>query len=103
VDRRDLEGGIVLTVTALAMRILAPLLLESHDLLAASVFNDFRVNDGPRYQRRSGLRRVASKEQHFPELERGAQFPIESLDFENVVHCNPILLTAAAEDRKHRQ
>src|ERR1044071_2438748 len=64
VDVGDLDLGIMLAMPALAMRVLAPLLLEGHDLVGTHLFHDLTRNARARNQRRAEL---VARHQHFAE------------------------------------
>ena len=97
----DLHAREMLPMTAFAMRVLPPLLLEGNDLLAASMFQDFGLDCGASDQRSACLGRVASQKQDLFEPERFTHFAIEPVDGDHLVASNPVLLSATTDDRKH--
>src|SRR5437660_12866874 len=100
-NRVDFELCVRLAMTALPVRIFPPLFLERHDLVAATMFNDLCLDGGAGDQRRSGSWRVATQKQDLRKSERFTHFALEPLDGNDLVLGNPILLSAAADDREH--
>src|SRR6185312_16557788 len=82
------------------MGVLAALLLESDDLLALAVADDFALDRGALDQRRADLGAVAAQHQDF-EIELGAHISAKAFHLEDRVLGNPILLSAGADDRVH--
>src|SRR3954451_13412416 len=80
-DVRDLDAGQKLTMAALAMRILAPLLLEGDDFGCPILGDDFRRYGGARKERRS---RLAAGHQYFGEGDGRACFAGKTIDFQHV-------------------
>src|SRR5258705_5359503 len=85
-------------MTALAMRILAALLLESDDFRRAILRHDFGRDRSPRNQRRADFR---PRQQDLGESDRSARLAGETFDLQHVAWRDPILLAAGADDREH--
>src|ERR1700733_6676309 len=102
VDTGDLQRREMLTMTAFAMRVLAALLLEGHDLFAPAMLDDLGMDYRTRNERRARFRRIPAQKQHFFQLKRGSGIAVELLNGQDIVHRHPVLLPAAADYRKHR-
>src|SRR6202789_2089267 len=99
-DAEHLHRGEVLTMTALAMGVLAALLLEGDDLLALAVVDDFALDGRALDQRRADLGGVATQHQDF-QVQLGADVADEAFDLQDRVLGHLILFSAGADDRVH--
>src|SRR5258706_13732231 len=97
-DRGDLDPRQVLAMTALPVRVLAPLLLEGDDLVRALLRDDLARHGGAREKWRADL---GACPQHLPERDRGARLAGKTADLEHVAFCDLVLLAAGADDREH--
>jgi len=88
-------------MAALAMRVLAALLLEGHDLRAALLGNDLRRHRRAIDKRRPDPRRVAADRENVGKSNACALVAVQSLDVENVVLKDPVLFSARADHREH--
>src|SRR6478672_8481315 len=85
-------------MTAFAVRILAPLLLESDDFRRPILRHDFRGDGGAGQQRRADF---GACHQDLGESNRSARLAGKAFDLEHVAGRDPILLAAGADDREH--
>src|SRR6185503_17884385 len=99
-NSRDLHLGEVLTGAALPVCVLAPLLLEGDDLRPAAVLDDFRFHAGTGNERRAGFRLVSAQHEDVRQRDLGSHFTLQLGERDHVVLGNPILFSAAADDRK---
>src|SRR5436853_3162623 len=85
-------------MTALAVRILAALLLESDDFRRPILRHDFGRHGGAREQRRADF---GPRQQDLREGDRCPRLAGETVDLQHVAGRDPILLAAGADDREH--
>src|SRR6478672_2374212 len=100
-DLGDAEQRQILAMPLLAAVVLAPLLLEHDDLVAARLLHHLGGNQRTGNGRAARLRAIAAKQQHFAELDDIAGLARDALDLDNVVRRHAILLAARADDREH--
>jgi hypothetical protein len=67
------------------------------------VFHDFSLDSRAGDQRRSSLWRITAEEQDFIEPECFAHLAVEPLDRDDLVFANPVLFSAAADNREHAE
>src|SRR6188768_1499428 len=97
-DVRDLYARQILTMTALAMRVLAPLLLEGDDFGRPPLRDDLARDRGAGQSGRADLR---ARHQDLADGDRRTRVAGEQLDIEHVALRHLVLLSARADDRKH--
>src|ERR1700704_1196489 len=85
-------------MTALAMRILSALFLESDDFRRPILGYDFGRDGGARKQRRTDF---GTRHQDLGESNRGSRFAGKAFDLQHVAGRDLILLAAGADDREH--
>src|SRR5262245_51048873 len=100
-DLSDTEQSQILAMPLLAAVVLAPLLLEHNDLVAARLLHHFGCDQRAGNERAAGLGAIAAKQQHLSELDDVAGLARDALDRDNVVRRHAILLAAHANDREH--
>src|SRR6185437_12407641 len=91
----------ILAMPLLAAVVLAPLLLEHDDLVAARLLHHLGGNQRAGNGRAARLRAIAAKQQHLAERNDVAGLARDALDLDNVVRRHAILLAARADDREH--
>src|SRR5215469_12673707 len=101
VDRGDLQFGEGLAMAALPVRVLAALLFEGDDLLAAALFDDLRFDRCARNQRATELGVLAAEQHNLAEGELRADVARQLLDRQHIVLGDRVLFSARADDRKH--
>src|SRR5689334_25431556 len=97
----DLHFGEGLTMSALAVCVLATLLLEGDDLLALALGKNLAGHRRARNQRRTMLGLVAAQHQDFLDFEGRTDVAGNLLDDQDVVLGHLILLAAGADYREH--
>jgi hypothetical protein len=101
-DLGDPDLRQVLAVTHGAAVMLAPLLLEDLDLVAARLLDEFGGHDGAGDDRGADLESgVAGEHQHLVELEDVAGLAGQAFDLEHVVRLDAVLLAAGLDDCVH--
>src|SRR6478736_4336492 len=100
-DLGDAEQRQILAMPLLAAVVLAPLLLEDDDLVAARLLHHLGGDQRAGNDRATRLRAIAAKQQHFAERNDVAGLARDALDLDNVVRRHAILLAARADDREH--
>src|SRR5215510_8350003 len=97
-DAGDLDLRQQLTMAALPVRVLAPLLLEGDDFVRALLRDDLGRDGGARKERRPDF---AARHQHFAKLDGSARVARQALDLEHVALRDSVLFAAGADDREH--
>src|SRR4051812_5375772 len=100
-NSRDLHLGEVLAGAALPVGVLAPLLLEGDDLRPAAMLDNFRFHAGAGDERAAGFGLVAAQHEHVRKRDLRTHLALQLGERDHVVLRNPILFSAAADDRKH--
>src|SRR5690554_1302420 len=101
-DVSDADTRQILTVPQSAAVVLAALLLEDGDLLAASLLDNLGAHDGAGHGRRAdGHTIVAAHQQHLFKLQAGPSLSGQALYLEHLVLGDPILLAAGFDHCVH--
>src|ERR1700754_3266581 len=98
-DVCDLHARQILTMSTLAMRVLAPLFLEGDDFLRPPLSDDLTRDRGALKGRCADL---GARHQDLTEGDRRAGLAGEQLDIEHIALGHLVLLSARADDREHR-
>src|SRR5690625_2552511 len=101
-DVSDADARQILTMPQGTAIVLAALLLEDGDLLAASLLHDLCAHHGAGHGRRTdGHAVVATHQEHLFELQAGPSLSGQALDLEHLVLGDPILLAAGFDHCVH--
>ena len=87
--------------STLALRVLAATLLESDDLGAALVVENFNRNAGASNGRHAEHRRIATEHEHFTKLHDRAGFASDLANLKYIIRNNTVLPAAGFDDCIH--
>src|SRR5690606_3795043 len=101
-DVRDTDARQILTMAQGATVVLAALLLEDRNLLAAGLLDHLGIHHCPRNGRGAdGDALVAANQQHLFELKSGTSLSGQALDLEHLVLGDLVLLAAGFDHCVH--